>query len=245
MSQSRRKRKSNEISLNSSNPKPLWKKRKLGIISTERTTNSCNHSTKNEIIKQQSTETYSKSMKCFNCNNMIQTSIKHKHTYDVSDETESVIEDGYIIRCIECNESIGCQKCCSNNGNYCNICEKFWCYNCYEITLKTCDSCLIMYCKECTNFKPKKGGGIECSDCQIWWKKNIPASAFCTVCGSQRSHAHFCKGCDRRICIGCPGYICDECEEFQCEDCNDMDSCIICGFSNCDTCGIYCECHDY
>eukprot|EP01084_Bolivina_argentea_P078713 142860_1 len=148
--------------------------------------------------------------------------------------------DKNIQFCDECCENCGCkEECCYDYGMYCSQCKQYICGDCGGIEI--CDDCLEMYCHECTHFKPGKGGGTQCSSCQPWWKKNKPANAFCSGCGSSRNNAHFCTGCGKRYCGECPGFNCCECSEFYCEGCNEMEFCEECGECFCDGCGFH-EC---
>eukprot|EP01083_Nonionella_stella_P030191 82846_1 len=169
-----------------------------------------------------------KSLECFKCGN-------------VTNEAEKEETKDFHVDCDECGERAGCSECWPDYGSYCSQCEEFWCYDCGGV--KICDDCSEMYCDECTDFKPGKGGGIQCSHCQPWWKKNKPASAFCSECGSQRSNAHFCIRCNKRFCNECPGFTCEECGDFECENCNEMKFCEECGSTYCSDCGPTCGCY--
>eukprot|EP01084_Bolivina_argentea_P024536 45717_1 len=241
MSVIQRKRKLNEVYSDKTDiiPSITPKKRKANTIPKDETTNSNSNSDTKETIS------ISNSMKCFNCNKQL---ILDPETIIVPimdnwDEAPDLSDGVSIVRCNKCLELMGCEECCLNDGVFCCECDNFCCFNCNKI--KKCDKCHDYYCKKCTDFKPKQCGGIECSECQSWWKQQKPASAFCVSCGSGRSNAYMCQKCNKRYCIRCVGIFCDECGEHQCENCNEMETCCECKVTYCDDCGKYCDCFIY
>mmetsp|Transcript_15991 Transcript_15991/g.24573 ORF Transcript_15991/g.24573 Transcript_15991/m.24573 type:complete len:199 (+) Transcript_15991:34-630(+) len=154
----------------------------------------------------------------------------------------NVSKDVFVGSCCMCNEDYGCSECdLFDHGFFCSQCNKFYCYDCYSDDY-ICDTCLEMYCTNCIEFKPVKGGGaVECEACQPWWKKNKPASAFCFGCGSARSNADICTGCNKRWCEQCPTFTCEECGEMECENCNRMEICEGCDGTFCLDCEHECD----
>lgn len=152
------------------------------------------------------------------------------------------ITDDKQFYCDECDDYIGCSQCWADSDAFsCSKCKCYWCEPCHSVS--HCDSCHELYCKDCGDFKPKKGGGEECHDCQSWWKKNKPASDFCVECGSARQHANFCDDCGKRFCYQCyKGLQCEECDIFKCEYCCDFNFCETCEKNICLDCE--CDCQD-
>ena len=123
--------------------------------------------------------------------------VVRKHKCPMCDEKS---EDFKLKVCGgDCGEDIGCQLCWYDHSYTCEGCEVTSCHNCGGGEM--CDECSCLYCRDCTTMKPGKNKTQRCSDCQPWWQKNKPASAFCRDCGSQRSGARFVGG--DRICHEC------------------------------------------
>jgi hypothetical protein len=152
-------------------------------------------------------------------------------------------EDEEVI-CDECDADCGCKvgDCWAVNdkGSFCSECNSFRCESCGGIVI--CDECSEMYCEECVELKPGKGGMKRCHNCQPWWQKDEPATAFCKECGSRRQAAIICEMCGECVCSECPSFTCEKCgEESYCETCADLNFCEECELSTCDDCGCDCE----
>ena len=118
-----------------------------------------------------------------------------------------------------CGRTAGCEDCWTDIGSFCGgSCERFFCEGCAPV--EPCDACGELFCADCGNFKPGKGGAKQCGDCQPWYTHGRPATDFCAHCGSARSAAAFCEGCGSRVCEQCPMFSCASCgENAYCEQC--------------------------
>ena len=125
----------------------------------------------------------------------------------------------------KCGVTDMCFSCAfQRQGFVCCECNAFYTHDCSagtESEQAICDECLNIYCAECGDLKPGKGGNKRCIYCQPWWQKDKPATAFCKGCGSQRQDAIICRYCEERVCWQCPTLVCGECEKIICcEDCD-------------------------
>ena len=127
----------------------------------------------------------------------------------------------------------------------CSECEEFICEDCGA--LEPCEKCGDCFCSDCADLKPGKNGIKQCTNCQPWWQKNKPASAFCSGCGSQRSAGGKCCGCGERCCAECPHFYCEGCGDLYCGSCSDDGEehmCDTCGKLFCSDCVGSCGCED-
>lgn len=153
------------------------------------------------------------------------------------------------FHCCCCGEHGGCDDCWPDHGTFCSQCKFFVCHDCDggDKTIVYCDNCGEIYCEECGDMKPWKGGGKECHNCQPWYKKNKPASDFCSVCGGG------CTGRNRRQCMICGkvvhkdcfcGISCASCDDYMCDDCSDGNFCDECCENSDPLCRECCDGHE-
>lgn len=142
--------------------------------------------------------------------------------------------------CFKCGTCCGCdENACwvDQDGIHCGACGTFWCDSCSKV--ESCGVCLELYCRDCGDFKPGKGGIQECGGCQPWYKRRKSALDYCSECGSTR-RGRICFGCNAKFCHECPGFPCSgpDCFSgvFYCEGCNAMRACDKCEELFCENC---------
>jgi hypothetical protein len=132
----------------------------------------------------------------------------------------AVVSGAKRYTCSQCELFCGCDSCWPENGTHCGKCGVLWCERCSRV--RSCESCLELFCPSCGDFKPGKDGEPQCCECQPWFKRHRPASDFCTSCGSSRK-GHVCLSCESRVCSSCPSSSCSDpdCDAFYCDACDE------------------------